>query len=276
MSADDSFAATGVALHGSALSEGSDARIGSFDAPGPDIGRWQLIQSQWQPEHAARDETLFALANGSLGVRGGFEESTNSTQASFLAGAWERTPIHYHERHFGFARTTDTRVPVAEATVIRIRLGEDVVDLAAGEILAFRRVLDLREGRLERHVRWRTTQGHTVELAAERILPIAWPGTMVIRMRLQSIDYTGPISFESAILGNQAAAAQGDDPRFGAGAGLAMRVAAVVATREEAWLEQRTCESAIGVICQQRHQVHGLAFSGAAAEADRVGQTYIG
>jgi len=276
MNADNPGARTGFALHESASSAGFDAPNGGFDAAGADVGRWRLIQSTWQPEHAARNETLFALANGSLGVRGGFEESASPTQASFLAGAWERSPIHYHERHFGFARTTDTRVPVAEATVIRIRLGEELVDPAGGKILAFHRVLDLRQGRLERHVRWRTGQGYTLELDTERVLPIAQPGMMAIRMRLRSIDYTGPISFESAILGNLAAAAQGDDPRFGAGDGLAMRVAGGVATEGDAWLEQRSGESAIGVVCLQRHQVSGLAFSDATTESDRLSQTYSG
>lgn len=273
MSADAPGARTGPAWHGAAAVE-SDSPAGGFDPPGADDGRWQLVQSQWQPDLAARDESLFALANGALGVRGGFEEAASPTQASFLAGAWERVPIHYHERHSGFARSTDTRVPVAEATVIRLRIGDRIVDPAEGDILAFQRTLDLREGRLRRHLRWRTTQGHTFELDTERVLPIARPGTMAIRMRLRSIDYTGPVAFVSAIRGNQPAAAQGEDPRYGAGHGLALRVAGVAATEQEAWLEQRTRDSAIGVVCLQRHQASGLAFSVAAAETDRVGQTY--
>src|SRR6185312_10641256 len=245
-------------------------------APTAGQGSWQLTQSQWQPMHAARDETLFALANGSLGVRGGFEESASPTQASFLAGVWERAPIHYHERHFGFARTTDTRVPVADATAIRMRLGPRQLDPAQGEILAFSRVLDLREGRLSRHLRWRTDQGHTFELDAERVVPLARPGLLAIRLRLRSIDYSGPIEFESSISGSRSAAAQGDDPRFGTGSGIALQVERGVATESEAWLGQRTRESAIGLVCLQRHRVSGLAFSGALAEADSVSQSYSG
>ena len=277
VNANNPAAGAALALHWNDLKMHAGSTVSRFDEAGPDVGRWRLTQSHWQPEHAARNETLFALANGSLGVRGGFEESSSPTQASFLAGVWERAPIHYHERHFGFARTTDTRVPVAEATVIRIRLGDDLVEPADGEILAFRRTLDLREGRLERHVQWRTTQGHTLELDVQRVLPIAQPGMMVIRLRLRSIDYSGPISFESAILGNQSAAAQGDDPRFGAGHGLAMQVKRTFAIEEAAWLEQRTRDSAIGVVCVQRHQLlGGLAYAGATAEADRVSQRYSG
>lgn len=247
-----------------------------FDAPTADADTWRLSQSQWQPAHAARDETLFALANGTLGVRGGFEESPSPTQGSFLAGAWERMPIHHHERHFGFARNTDTRLPVAEATAIRIRLGDLLIDPTQGELLAFNRVLDLREGKLSRYLRWRTAQGHTFELETERVVPVAHPGLLCIRMRLRSVDYAGSVAFESSISGDRTAAAQGDDPRFGAGSGLALHVSHTFATQADAWLAQRTSESAVGVVCMQRHQVSGLAFSGAAAEKGCVLQSYVG
>ena len=255
---------------------GSAPHDDAFDTPVTADDCWRLSQSRWRPDQAARDETLFALANGSLGVRGGFEESASPTQGSFLAGVWERAPIHYHERHFGFAANTDTRVPVAEATVMRIRLGELQVDPAQGEVLSFSRILDLREGRLSRHLRWRAAQGHTFELEAERVVPIALPGVLCMRLHLRSIDYAGPIAFDSAILGNQAAAAQGDDPRFGAGSGLALQVRHTAATEAEAWLAQATHESAISVVCAQRHRVRGLAFSSAAADPGSVQQTYSG
>ncbi|MEO6799859.1 MAG: beta-phosphoglucomutase [Rhodanobacter sp.] len=248
----------------------------AFDTPVSSNDCWRLSQSQWRPDQAACDETLFALANGSLGVRGGFEESASPTQGSYLAGVWERAPIHYHERHFGFADHTDTRVPVAEATAIRIRLGDLQVDPTRGEILDFNRVLDLREGKLSRHLRWRTAQGQNFELEVERVVPVAHPGLLCIRMRLRSIDYAGPIALESSICGNQAAAAQGDDPRFGAGSGLALQVKHAAATEAGAWLAQATRASAIAVVCMQRHQVGGLAFSSAAAECDSVRQIYSG
>ena len=274
MNADNSHTWQASTERGSAAA--SAPHVDAFDIPVSADDCWRLSQSCWRPEQAARDETLFALANGSLGVRGGFEESASPTQGSFLAGVWERAPIHYHERHFGFAANTDTRVPVAEATAMRIRLGELQVDPAQGEVLSFSRVLDLRAGRLSRRLRWRTAQGHTFQLEAERVVPIAHPGVLCIRLRLHSIDYSGPISFDSSILGDQAAAAQGDDPRFGAGSGLTLQVQQVAASETEAWLAQATRESAIAVLCAQRHAVRGLAIASTAAEQDSAQQTYSG
>jgi alpha,alpha-trehalose phosphorylase len=99
----------------------TDLHASAAIAPSFTVDAWRLTQSTWRPDAASRDETLFALANGSVGVRGGFEESASPTQGTFIAGVWERAPIHHHERHFGFARTTDTRIPVADATASGLR-----------------------------------------------------------------------------------------------------------------------------------------------------------
>ena len=105
----------------------------AIDVPDP----WTLVRHGTDPAGFAQDESLFALANGALGVRGGLEEGDSPSQASFLSAAWERTPIEYHERFPGFAAHTDTRIPVADATRIQLRLGDVPVRLAEGEWLGF-------------------------------------------------------------------------------------------------------------------------------------------
>src|SRR3546814_12426878 len=84
-------------------------------------GGWQLCHDARSQATEERDHTLFALANGSLGVRAGCEEAGGSG-GCFLAEVYERSAIHYHERFAGFARTTDTRIPVADGSHIGIAL----------------------------------------------------------------------------------------------------------------------------------------------------------
>jgi len=239
-----------------------------------DAGAYRITQSHWRPELAARDETLFALANGALGVRGGFEESPSPTQGTFVAGVWERSAIHYHERHHGFARTTDTRVPVADATAIRIFLGDAPADPAQSEVVSFERTLDMRSAMLTRALAFRTAGGATLEVKAQRFVSLAHPGLVCIRWTLRSLDYSGPVSIESSIVGNVAAAAQGDDPRFGAGAGLALRITDTTADANEARLAQHTQQSAIGVACVQRHRVAGATFAAAEVDANTARQRF--
>ncbi|TAL72513.1 MAG: beta-phosphoglucomutase, partial [Rhodanobacter sp.] len=91
----------------------------------PATDAWRLHRRDGGPMDRAVNESLFVLANGTLGVRAGSEEGSSPTQACFLVGVWERSPIHYHERFTGFAAHTDTRLPVADASRIRLWLGNE-------------------------------------------------------------------------------------------------------------------------------------------------------
>ena len=244
-------------------------------AGAPRVDPWRYSQSQWRAETAARDETLFALSNGTIGVRGGIEESVSPTQASFVANVWERTPIAYHERYVGLALNSDTRLPVADATALLIRFRDEPVDPARGEVLAFERTLDFRRGCLLRSLTWRSPQGATFRVDARRIVSLSHPGLVCLRWTLRLDGASGPIDVSSGIHAGGRAAAQGDDPRVGSGSGLAMHVSDAAADADGAWLAQRTRNSGIAVVCAQRHRVIGTAFAGAAFDGFSARQLFV-
>ncbi len=173
--------------------------------------------------NAAQAETLFALANGLLGVRGGREEQPSTTDGAFLASVYERLPIQYHEAFPGFARASDTRMPVADGKRIRIRLGPGATDLCTGRRLQCERMLDMQHGALHRKTLWRALNGGTVEVTATRLIPLDGGALLAIRLSIRSIDYSGPLLLESCIEASDAAI-RADDPRFGAGLGAALVV----------------------------------------------------
>ena len=242
------------------------------------VDPWQLVRRGHERAGFAQDESLFALANGSLGVRGGLEEDDSPSQGCFLAGVWERSPIAYHERFTGYARATDTRVPVADASRIRLRLGDVPVRLDEGEWLALERRLDLRTGCYRRTLRWRAPGGGTLEIVSERIVPLDRPGLLAIRYRVRSLDYHGPVALESAIDTARAAVAQGDDPRIGAHLNGGLRLHGVQADAELAWVAQYTTHSGIRLVCAQTHRLadDALSFQGAAPTPHGVLQTWAG
>ncbi len=240
---------------------------------------WRVVHAQ-RPKgfELAKFESLFALANGTLGVRGALEEDRSPTQGTFLTGVWERTPIEYHERFPGFARTTDTRIPVPDGVRIGLRLGEAPVYLREGEWLAFEQALDLRAGCLERTLRWRSPTGVTLQIDAERIVPLHTPNLLCIRYRVTSVDYHGPITLESQLIASNTAAEQGDDPRIGARISGGLSVTASDADRTIASICQRTQSSHIRLASVQRHRMTqpNLAFSRALVDdAEDVQQDFV-
>jgi len=239
---------------------------------------WQLVRRGHDRTGFAQDESLFALANGSLGVRGGLEEDDSPSQGCFLAGVWERSTIAYHERFTGYARATDTRVPVADASRIRLRLGDTPVRLDAGEWLALERRLDLRAGCYRRTLRWRAPGGGTLEITAERLVALDRPGLLAIRYRVRSLDYRGPIALESAIDTARAAVSQGDDPRIGAHLSGGLQLHDAQADADIAWVSQHTTHSGIRLVCAQTHRLTdpALGFRDAVRTSHGVVQNFVG
>ncbi|MGN6739967.1 beta-phosphoglucomutase [Dyella sp.] len=226
-----------------------------YALPAGDIDPWRIVRRRADPADFAQDESLFALANGALGVRGGLEEAPGASHGSFLAGAWERTPIEYHERFPGFAAHTDTRIPVADAIGIHLRLGDTPVRLAEGEWLDFERELNLRAGCYRRRLRWRSPTGETIEIRAERLVSLEEPGLLAIRYSVQSVDYHGAITLESSIDTARDAIEQGFDPRIGARVDGGFHTEQSDADEAGAWLIQRTTHSGVRVACMQRHRL---------------------
>ncbi|UHQ21278.1 beta-phosphoglucomutase [Lysobacter sp. 5GHs7-4] len=251
-------------------------------AAAPDAPTWCLRQDRYQPERRQRDASLFALANGSLGVRGGFEEGRGDGDGCYLATVYEHNPIHYHERFRGFALSTDTRVPVADGKRIEVWLGDQRLDPETAEVLAFERELDLRSGALRRRMRLRGAQGATVEILAERVVPTnVHPGAcdlLAIRYRVTSIDYSGPIALVSAIESGRQAAAQGDDPRIGVSGSQGLLASGAHADASQARYAQRTRHGTGAVLCAQGHRLPdggtALSFDAAKADETRAMQRY--
>src|SRR5262249_20729465 len=134
--------------------------------------------------------------------------------------------------------------------------------------------LDFRNGRMSRRLRWRAPGGQVFEVNAERIVSMAHPGLMCIRWTLHLPEGDGRITIESGIDGGRATEAQGDDPRVGVGAGLALKVTHVNADADGARLAQSSNVSGIGVVCAQDHRLYGLRFLSERVEASRVWQVF--
>jgi len=198
---------------------------------------------------------LFALANGALGVRGELEEDDSSSPGVFLAGVWERRAIDYHERFSGFARSSDTRVPIADGTHIRLQLGNEVVGMQHGERLASKRELNFRQGCYRRDLKWQSSSGAIVEVTAERLVALDVPGLLAIRYRVHSVDYCGPVVMESVIDTAQVPIDQGNDPRIGSRIDGGLHLCEIGSDEQLAWLRQETTYSGIRVVCGQTHRL---------------------
>jgi len=206
---------------------------------------WSLDVIGDDPAREGWAATILALSNGALGVRGAIEERAEAT--TFLAHAYEQAPIHYHEKLKGFAASSDSRVPVAEALGIEVRLDGEAIDFTT-LCSATRRTLDLRAGMLRRETRWSLPDGRLLRIRSERIVPLDG-STLLLRRLSAEIDGEGTVTLHPRLAPAPSGATQSDDPRIG------VNLASRGFTTEQAMddlIVERLPGSGIGVAAVQR------------------------
>jgi len=184
----------------------------------PDLENWQIIEPEFHLADSQLYETLFALGNGYLGMRGTFEEGLgrSSVEGTYINGFYESAPIIYGEKFIGYAENKQTILNLANAKVIRLSLEGEDFNLLTGRLLSYQRSLDLRQGILRRSLRWESTQGKQIQLDVERLVLHTRRHVALIRYRLTPLNFDGPLTLTSLIDGaiRQSEHAE-DDPRLG-------------------------------------------------------------
>ncbi len=181
------------------------------------VDAWRIRELSFEPAVAARNETIFSLANGHLGLRGNVEEeSGNVAHGTYVNGFYEETPIAYGETAFGYARNHQVLLNLADGKRIQLLVGDEPLDLATGTVEAYERDLDLRTGVLARTVRWRAPGGSLVEVASRRLVSLSRPSIAAIDFRVTLLDGGAPLRIVSRIQSRVRNQEASDDPRVGA------------------------------------------------------------
>ncbi len=239
------------------------------DAPLPESpftgDAWTLEERDHDPARAAWAESVFALGNGFLGVRGGFEEAvgTPGGGAVYLNGVHETVPITYHEKGHGFAEASDVRPPAANALGIEITIAGEPFSLDRGAVLAYSRRLDLRRGLLVRRIRWRSPAGRVSELEFERLVSLVHRGLLAQRVTVTPQGFSAPVRFRSHLEAPPHGRGEGGDaadfdPRLGPVLGEnPWRLEAVVREAAFAGFVHRTRRRGIAVAALVSHRLSG-------------------
>jgi alpha,alpha-trehalose phosphorylase len=114
---------------------------------------WSLIEKNFHPEFIAQIESVFALGNGYLGMRGGPEEGGPYVQnGTFVNGFYESWPIVYGEEAYGFARKGQTILNVTDSKIIRLFVDDEPFGLAGANLRYYDRRLNMKSGTLDREL----------------------------------------------------------------------------------------------------------------------------
>jgi maltose phosphorylase len=165
---------------------------------------WQIIEEGFHPEMNRESESIFSIGNGYMGQRANFEEhySGESMQGSYVAGVYypDKTRVGWWKNGYPeyFAKVLNAPNWIG----IDISVNGKNIDLATSEIISFKRILNMKEGFLERSFRVIVGENKTIEVVSRRFVSMSEPDLGLIRYSVKSIDFQGIISYTIYIDGD--------------------------------------------------------------------------
>jgi alpha,alpha-trehalose phosphorylase len=180
------------------------------------IEEWRVVEREYAPAFVAQTETIFATANGYLGLRGAHEEGTPAYEhGTFVNGFHETWPIPYGERAYAFATTGQTIVNVPDGKLIRLYVDDEVFDISRVRLLHYERALDLRAATLDREVLWETPTGKQIRVRSRRLACLAERHLAALSYEVTVLNASAPVVLSSELVQRQQPRVPGqDDPRL--------------------------------------------------------------
>jgi alpha,alpha-trehalose phosphorylase len=178
------------------------------------IDPWRIVEKRFYPDHLAQNESIFALANGYLGIRGAFEEGKPAHHnGTFVNGFYESWPIVYGETAFGFARRGQTILNVTDGKLIRLYVDDEPFFLPTARLLEYERALDMRRGTLDREILWETPAGKQVSIRSCRLVSLEHRHLAAIRYEIVVRNARAPVVVCSELRNTDTYEAEAHDPR---------------------------------------------------------------
>lgn len=219
------------------------------------VDEWRIVEKQFYPRFLPQTETIFSVANGYLGMRGGFEEGSPVFQSgTFINGFYESWPIPYGESAFGFARTGQTMLNVTDCKIIRLYVDDEPFYLPTANLLRFERSLNMREGTLDRELLWETPSGKFVLMESRRLVSFQHRHLAAISYRVTILNDEAPVVISSEMVGNQPNQSSVKDPRQAKGfAGPVLQLQKHYHRDQRVLLSHRTASSGMTLACGTDH-----------------------
>ena len=226
------------------------------DQPEYPVEPWQVREIGLSWRTIAQSESLFALSNGHIGLRGNLDEGDpNGLPGTYLSSFYETRPLPYAESGFGYPESGQTVLNVTNGKLIRLLVDDEPFDLRYGQLLHHERILDLRHGVLYRHVEWVSPAGRRVRIHSTRLVSLARRSIAAIKYRVEPVDELVRFVIQSELVANEPVPAQSKDPRVAAAIQHPLESLLHESNTHRAHLVHRTRSSKLQMAAAMEHRI---------------------
>jgi alpha,alpha-trehalose phosphorylase len=238
---------------------------------------WAVRETELQLDTLAQTESVFALANGHIGLRGNLDEGEPyGLPGTYLNAFYEVRPLPYAEAGYGFPEAGQSVVNVTNGKIIRLLVDDEPFDVRYGELRSHQRVLDLRAGVLRRRVDWLSPTGRPVRISSVRLVSFSQRAVAAILYEVEPLEGSTPVVVQSELVANEPLPAAEGDPRAAAALSSPLRSELFYERDTRILLLHSTRASELRMAAAMDHVIDGPPGTEADAEAgEDVGRLTI-
>ncbi|GAB2539346.1 glycoside hydrolase family 65 protein [Brachybacterium huguangmaarense] len=164
---------------------------------------WRLVEARPGADLGML-ESVFAVANGYLGMRGTPAEGRDAVEhGTFINGFHETWRINHAEAAYGFATTGQTLVTVPDSTVMKLYVDDEPFLLEVADVESYERWIDFREGVLRCEVVWHTPAGARVRIRTSRMVSLTQRHLAVMTTEVEMLSGEAPVAVSSQVINRQ-------------------------------------------------------------------------
>jgi alpha,alpha-trehalose phosphorylase len=168
------------------------------------VDPWRLVETSIDLDDTGVTETLFAVGNGYLGLRGNHPEGRHAHEhGTFVNGFHETFPIRHAEQAYGFAEVGQTIINAPDAKVMRVYVDDEPLSLDLADVREYERELDFRDGVLRRHILWSTPSGKLVRIDFSRMVSFEEKHLLVMTVEVEVLNADAPVTISSQLVNRQ-------------------------------------------------------------------------
>ena len=219
---------------------------------------WAVRETELDLEKLAQTESVFALANGHVGLRGNLDEGEPyGLPGTYLGGFYEVRPLPYAEAGFGYPEDGQSVVNVTNGKLIRLLVEDEPFDVRYGVLRSHERVLDMRDGVLRRAVEWESPTGRQIRVRSTRLVSFTQRAVVLFEYIVEPVAESFPVVVQSELVANEPLPTVMADPRAAAALASPLQSEISLARDMAAILVHRTRQSGLRMAAAMDHLVEG-------------------
>jgi alpha,alpha-trehalose phosphorylase len=219
---------------------------------------WAVKETHLDLERIAQTESVFALSNGHIGLRGNLDEGEpHGLPGTYLNGFHEVRPLPYAEAGYGYPEAGQTILNVTNGKIIRLLVDDEPFDVRYGELKSHERVLDLRAGVLRRVADWVSPASTRVKVTTTRLVSFSQRAVAAIEYLVEPVEEPLRVVVQSQLVANEPVPTQTKDPRAAAALEKPLECQTAIARDLGSLMAHSTRASGLLMAAAMDHEIDG-------------------